>query len=147
MCGHALHLKCFHEHCDHTKLGAALSPADTNVPCPLCRHNVDQSAFVDKRRSDTESKYIQKDAASTWSYNVSSGVWTVLADAPFEHDDFFVLEQPKQTRIVSVSNPHQPEYSGLAYNIADDTWEAESPLPTIPLKHCRSPVLVEMMLP
>ena len=35
---------------------------------------------------------------------------------------------------------------GLAYNIADDTWEAKSPLPIKPLKHCRSPVLVEMML-
>ena len=146
VCGHAVHLHCFHEHCDHTKM-SAVQQVSTGVPCPLCRHNVDQSAFFDNRSKDTESQYVSTTVSSTWSYNMTSGIWTVLADAPFEHDDFFVLEPSGKGQIVSVSRAGNSEYPGLTYSIATNTWETKSSIPTKPWAHGGSSTLVEMLLP
>lgn len=151
VCGHAIHLKCFHEHCDHKKQGnVAFLPDASEVPCPLCRHNIDQSAFYDKRTTDTESKWTTKTVKSTWSYNMSSGTWTALADAPFEHDFFFVLEQPGRERIVSVDEANLASHDmlgSIAYNIASNVWEHNTSVPPKPHKHDQSQSLASMMVP
>lgn len=150
VCGHAVHLRCFHEHCDHTKMAAALQVSmDVDVPCPLCRHNVDQSAFVDNRRKDTESRYVSKTVSSTWSYNMSTSIWSVLADAPFDHDDFFVLEEPGRKRIVSVSSlASTNSLTSLAYTIATDMWETNaSSVPRKPAQHTEAATVLQLMVP
>lgn len=49
---------------------------------------------------------------------MSSGVWTILADASCTHDEFFVLEEPGRERIVGVTQMMPMEYASLAYTIA-----------------------------
>ena len=148
VCGHMLHMQCFHELTDRTRVLRAYSdiPTETNVPCPLCRHNIDQSAFYDKREKDTESKLTQRTVAATWSFNMSTGIWSVLADAPFDHDDFFVLEEPGCERIVSVSS--RVCSTSLAYTIATDTWETNaSSVPRKPAQHTEAVTVLQMMMP
>ena len=121
-------------------------PTETNVPCPLCRHNIDLSAFYDKREKDTESKLTRRTVASTWSFNMSTGIWSVLADAPYDHDDFFVLEEPGRERIVSVSS--QLCSTSLEYTIATDTWETNaSSVPRKPAQHTEAVTVLQMMMP
>lgn len=109
-----------------------------------------QKKTIDKRTTDTESKWTTKTVKSTWSYNMSSGTWTALADAPFEHDFFFVLEQPGRERIVSVDEANLASHDmlgSIAYNIASNVWEHNTSVPPKPHKHDQSQSLASMMVP
>lgn len=83
--------------------------------CPEC-HAIENEIFIFGGRS-TDGKPTN----TTWKCSTDSHVWTVLADAPMDHNHVMV-QSGKGEETCFLSAPTGRQAGELKYHVATDTW-------------------------